>query len=257
MAQYALRRGVGVITLTNPPVNGLSLAVRDGILRSLDQADKDKCDSIVLLGAGKTFPAGADISEFARGTYATPPDLNAVVRYLEGYNRPLVACIHGTALGGGLETALGCHWRIGATNCMVGLPEVHLGILPGAGGTQRLPRLTGFSKAVEIIASGRMVSSKEALELGILDQVFELPKGFTSETLEERGIEFALSSIVQDTPLKDRVLSLRSVPGDNTAEEYEKTLQHITKSSKGYVAPVNIGRFLPCFAVLLTFANYN
>lgn len=201
---------------------------------------------MVLLGAGRTFPAGADISEFAKGTYASPPDLNQVVHYMDSYTRPLVACIHGTALGGGLETALGCHWRIGASSCKIGLPEVHLGILPGAGGTQRLPRLTGFSKAVEMIVSGRMVGSVEAARLGILDSVFDLPKGFSSEYLENVGIDFALSAAVQDTPLVDRVLSARAVPAaDGDAEElFQQTLQQVTKSSKGYLAPINIGK---CF----------
>ena len=211
---------------------------------------------MVLLGAGRTFPAGADISEFAKGTYASPPDLNQVVRYMDSYARPLVACIHGTALGGGLETALGCHWRIGADSCKVGLPEVHLGILPGAGGTQRLPRLTGFSKAVEIIVSGRMVGSAEAAQLGILDKVLDFPKVFSLDTLENAGIEFALSAAVQDTPLADRVLSARSVPtadGD-AALLFEQTLQQVTKSSKGYLAPINIGifDFLSCNRIEVT-----
>ena len=244
MAQYALRRGVGVITLQNPPVNGLSLAVRNGILTALDQADKDKCESVVLLGAGRTFPAGADISEFAKGTYATPPDLNEVVRYMDTYNRPLVACIHGTALGGGLETALGCHWRIGANSCAVGLPEVHLGILPGAGGTQRLPRLVGFQAAVEIITSGRMVKAKEAQSLGILDEIFDLPKKFSPEMLEEIGVNFALSSAVLETPVADRVLSSRPVletEGDSD-RIYEETLKKVATRSRGYVAPVSIGK---------------
>jgi enoyl-CoA hydratase/carnithine racemase len=256
MAQYALRRGVGVVTLHNPPVNGLSLAVRDGLLRALDRADRDRCESVVLLGGGRTFPAGADISEFVKGTYASPPDLNEVIRYMDSYNRPLVACMHGTALGGGLETALACHWRIGARSCLVGLPEVHLGILPGAGGTQRLPRLTGFRKAVEIITSGRMVGAQEALELSIFDQLFDLPKGGGPGALEDAGVDFALSAAVLQTPLADRVLSQRAVPqeqGASAEDVYEQTLQHITKSSKGFLAPINIGNVVSPFFIDVSF----
>lgn len=243
MAQYALRRGVAVVTLKNPPVNGLSLAVRDGILRSLDLADKDNAASVVLIGAGRTFPAGADISEFAKGTYAADPDLNKVVRYMDSYTRPLVACIHGTALGGGLETALACHWRIGARTSKLGLPEVHLGILPGAGGTQRLPRITGFAKAADIITTGRMVSSKEALQLGILDHIFDLATDYSWEDLEQIAVDFALSSAVLTTPVVDRVVSARAVLNSReiALAEYEQTLNHVQNNCKGHLAPVKIG----------------
>jgi 3-hydroxyacyl-CoA dehydrogenase len=239
MAQYSVRRGVGIIVMHNPPVNGLSLAVRDGILRALESADKDKCQSVVLLGSGRTFPAGADISEFARGTFASPPDLNTVLKFLDSYNKPLVACIHGTALGGGLETALACHWRIGASSAKVGLPEVHLGILPGAGGTQRLPRIVGFQRAVEIITSGRMIKAQEALKLGILDYIFETTKAPVSDDILANAVDFALSERVLSAKLDQRRVSVRAV-APVSEEEYNKCLSDVRKASRGFVAPETI-----------------
>lgn len=131
----------------------------------------------------------------------------------------------------------------------MGLPEVHLGILPGAGGTQRLPRLTGFSKAVDIMTSGRMVGSEEALSLGILDHVFDLPKQFTAEMLENIGVNFSLSPLVQETAVSSRVLSARCVAeGGNADAVYEEMLQQVTADSRGFRAPINIGK-TACFSI--------
>jgi 3-hydroxyacyl-CoA dehydrogenase len=131
MAQYFLKNRVSFIRFSNLPVNGLSLAVRDGIMRGLDTAKKDKVDGLVLFGEGKNFSAGADISEFAKGKHLLSPSLNEVLEALDDFDKPLLACINGVALGGGLETALSCQWRLSSPKALIGLPEVHLGILPG------------------------------------------------------------------------------------------------------------------------------
>src|SRR5690625_3375069 len=163
---------VGVITINNPPVNALSQAVRQGIIEALQegQAD-DQARILVMIGGGRTYIAGADISEFGKGMQ--PPYLNDVINALEDSPKPTVAAIHGTALGGGLETALGCHYRVALASAKVGLPEVKLGLLPGAGGTQRLPRVAGVPKAVEMITTGRFVPAAEAVKNGIVDEVVD------------------------------------------------------------------------------------
>ncbi|MCK7474738.1 MAG: enoyl-CoA hydratase/isomerase family protein [Rhodopseudomonas palustris] len=136
------RDGIAIITVDNPPVNALSAAVRRGILEQVNAAVADsKVQAIVLTCAGRTFIAGADITEF--GKPPQPPSLHEVIDALDASPKPIVAAIHGTALGGGLETALGCHFRVAVKSAKLGLPEVKLGLLPGAGGTQRLPRAVG------------------------------------------------------------------------------------------------------------------
>ena len=158
---------------------------------------------------------------------------------MDDFHLPLIACIHGTALGGGLETALACHWRIGAKSCKLGLPEVHLGILPGAGGTQRLTRIVGFRKAVEIITSGKMIDSSDALKLGIIDSVFDLSKTYTNTELIDAALAFAHSDIVKNTPISQRKISLKlAVPV--LEEEYAKIISDVQKQSRGFVAPQTI-----------------
>ncbi|MEG3115601.1 enoyl-CoA hydratase/isomerase family protein [Salinicola sp. 4072] len=169
---YARHSYVGVIRIASPPVNALGQAVRQGIVDALQQAlADDDAEVIVLLAAGRTFIAGADIREFGKPPQA--PLLSDVVASLEASPKPLIAVLHGTALGGGLEVALGCHLRIALEGTRIGLPEVKLGLLPGAGGTQRLPRLAGVAVALDIITSGRFVSTAEALHHGILDEVVD------------------------------------------------------------------------------------
>ena len=148
------RRGsIAVITIDNPPVNALSQAVRSGLMTAIDQADgDDRINAIVIVCHGRTFVAGADIREFDKRPMR--PYATEFIARIEACEKPVVAGLHGTALGGGLETALGCHYRIALTSARVGLPEVTLGLLPGAGGTQRLPRLAGIPKALDIMISG-------------------------------------------------------------------------------------------------------
>ncbi|WP_346798305.1 enoyl-CoA hydratase/isomerase family protein [Halomonas sp. Bachu 37] len=167
---YQRHDDIGVISIDNPPVNALSHAVRSGICQALDegQAD-DAAAALVIMATGRTFIAGADIREFGKPPQA--PLLPDVIARLESSSKPIVAALHGTALGGGLEVALGCQVRIALPGTRVGLPEVKLGLLPGAGGTQRLPRLAGMQTALDMITSGRFVSADEALESGIVDAI--------------------------------------------------------------------------------------
>ena len=165
-----VRDGIAVITLDNPPVNALSAALRAGVKSAVEQAIADPAvQALVLICAGRTFVAGADISEF--GKPAQEPSFLDVFDAIEFASKPVIAAIHGTALGGGFELALVCHHRIAASSAKVGLPEVNLGILPGAGGTQRLPRVVGAEKALEIMTSGRLLGAGEALSLGLIDKV--------------------------------------------------------------------------------------
>jgi len=165
-----VRDGIAVITLDNPPVNALSAALRAGVKSAIEQAIADPAvQALVLICAGRTFVAGADISEF--GKPAQEPSFLDVFDAIEFASKPVIAAIHGTALGGGFELALVCHHRIAASSAKVGLPEVNLGILPGAGGTQRLPRVVGAEKALEIMTSGRLLDAGEALSLGLIDKV--------------------------------------------------------------------------------------
>lgn len=162
--------GVATIVIDSPPVNALSALVRAGVLSTLQQASKDPAVSaIVFACAGRTFIAGADITEF--GKPPAPPSFDAVFDAIETAPKPVIAAIHGAALGGGFELTLVCHYRIAASDARIGLPEVNLGLLPGAGGTQRVPRIVGVAAALDIMTSGRMVKAKEALDLGLIDRL--------------------------------------------------------------------------------------
>jgi len=170
LATCTVRDGIAVVTLDNPPVNAFSAALRAGAKQELEQAVADgDVQAIVLICAGRTFIAGADISEF--GKPAQSPSFADVFATIEFAPKPVIAAIHGTALGGGFELALVCHYRVAASSAKVGLPEVSLGILPGAGGTQRLPRVVGAEVALEMMTSGRQVRATEALSLGLVDKV--------------------------------------------------------------------------------------
>ena len=162
--------GVLIVTVDNPPVNAASTDMRTGLAKAIaHSAASADIDSVVITGAGKTFVGGADIREF--GQPAVEPILPDVVAAIEASEKPVIAAINGAALGGGLEIALACHFRIASEAANLGLPEVKLGIVPGAGGTQRLPRLAGIAASIDLIATGRAVPAKEALSLGIVDSV--------------------------------------------------------------------------------------
>ena len=158
---YAVQQTVAVITLNNPPVNGLGFATRvaltDGLARALADAS---VNAIVLTGAGKAFSGGADIAEFNSPKAFAEPHLLSVIQVVEAATKPVIAAVHTVCMGGGLELAMGCHYRIAAPGCQVALPEVKLGLLPGAGGTQRLPRALGVEAALNMIVSGERVKSE-------------------------------------------------------------------------------------------------
>ena len=169
--------GIAVITINNPPVNALSPGVPEGIAEAIEQIDKDGgSHAAVLIGGGRTFVAGADIKEFGKitsGKTRGVMEFPAVLVRIENCRKPVVMAIHGTAFGGGLELAMAGHYRVAAPDAQVGQPEVKLGIIPGAGGTQRLPRLAGIEKAIEMCAEGNPISATEALKFGIVDRLIE------------------------------------------------------------------------------------
>src|SRR5262245_27879605 len=205
------RRGsIAVITVDNPPVNALSHAVRLGLRDAVRQAGGDAgVQAAVLVCAGRTFIAGADITEF--GKPMKEPGLHEVLDTIEQSPKPVIAAIHGTALGGGLEVALACHWRIGVRTARLGLPEVKLGLLPGAGGTQRLPRLVGVEKALSMIVSGEPIGAEEAHRGGLLD---ELAEG----DLTAAAVALAQRVVAERRPLRrvrdldDKVAAARGKP---------------------------------------------
>ena len=171
---YAVESGVAVLTVNYPPVNALSLVVRTGLMANLEKALADQAvKAVVVLGSGSTFIAGADISEFGTDKSAQGPRLQDIQRVLETSPKPTIAAIHGTALGGGFEIALACHSRVAVASAKVGLPEVKLGLLPGAGGTVRTPRLTGVEPALTLITSGEHISATKAHALGLVDAVID------------------------------------------------------------------------------------
>src|SRR5471032_3111940 len=185
---------IAVVTLNSPPVNALSANVRDGLYQGFKAAIADpSVKAIVLICEGRTFIAGADISEF--GGAQKGASLFDVQAMMEDSPKPVVAAIHGTALGGGLEVALCAHYRVAVPSARCGLPEVNLGLLPGAGGTQRLPRIVGVEKALEMVTSGRHVPAKQALAVGLVDEIVEEGK------LLEGALAFARKAVAEGKPL--------------------------------------------------------
>src|SRR6266850_2854292 len=232
VASYTVRDGVAVITMNNPPVNGLGNALRAGILQGLQRADEDPAvKAVVLIGGGKAFSGGADIREF--GKPREKPDLPDVNDYQDSMKKPLVAAISGFALGGGLELALACHYRIATPKAQLGLPEVKLGILPGSGGTQRLPRIVPVAKAIEMMTSGTPVSSEQALQLGLVDEIVQ------NSDLLDAAVVYANQLVAERKPLKRiRDLSAR-VDGDPKAF-FAGVRDKVAKESRGYPAPLEI-----------------
>jgi 3-hydroxyacyl-CoA dehydrogenase len=169
LVRFEVEDGIAVVTIDNPPVNALGPGVRDGIIEALEKAESDpSVKATIMIGAGRSFIAGADIRQFGK---PRPLPKRSVADVLDASSKPVVAAIHGYALGGGLEHALACHYRIAVPSAKVGLPEVLIGILPGGGGTQRLPRLIGPKRAMDMIVSGRHVPAPEAKALGIIDEI--------------------------------------------------------------------------------------
>ena len=220
---------VAIVTVDSPPVNALSAAVRRGIFEQVKTAAGDpQVQAIVLTCAGRTFIAGADITEF--GKPPQPPGLNEVIAAMENSPKPVVAAIHGTALGGGLETALGAHFRVAVKEAKLGLPEVKLGLLPGAGGTQRLPRAVGPELAVKMIVGGNPISASEALKAGLIDEIVE--------DLVPGAVAFAKKVVAEKRPLR----RLRDEDGKLAAAKADRSIftnavAALTKKARGLEAP--------------------
>jgi 3-hydroxyacyl-CoA dehydrogenase len=234
VVSYERRGEIGIITVDHPPVNALSAAVRQGLIDRLDEGLADpEAKALVLVGAGRTFIAGADIREF--GKPPLPPGLNEVIARYEDAGKPVVAALHGSALGGGLEVALGCHYRVAVPGSRVGLPEVKLGLLPGAGGTQRLPRLVGARKAMELITSGEHVPADRAAELGIVDELAS-----TNDPVEA-GVSHARRVIAENLPLRrvrDRDDRIAADRGNGAL--FEEFRAGLRRSARGLLSPFKI-----------------
>ncbi|MGY5776022.1 3-hydroxyacyl-CoA dehydrogenase NAD-binding domain-containing protein [Rhizobium sp. LEGMi135b] len=227
----ALAEGIFVVTIDNAPVNALSADVRAGLMAAFDHAEEDgNVAGVVLTGAGSSFIGGADIKEF--GKPPVEPHLPDVISRIEALGKPVVAAINGVALGGGLEVALACHRRLAAPTAKLGLPEVKLGIVPGAGGTQRLPRLTGIAAAIDMIANGRIISAAEALKLGIIDGVSG--GALLIDTIADiKAID--ASSLRRTGPL--------SVPSE-TLEAVDKAAADALRKARGQRAPAEAVRLV-------------
>ena len=224
--RYERRGAVAVITLDSPPVNALGAAVRRGVAEGIGRAITDpRIKAIVLTGAGRCFSGGADIREF--GQPPAPPTLRDIIDMAEQSPKLTVAAVHGAAYGGGLELPLGCHYRVGAPSAEMTLPEIKLGIIPGAGGTQRLPRLIGAVGALEIILSGDPVGAEEAKKLGILDAIAD-------GGLAEAAVAFAEARVAENSLLrKTSALKAPTVGGDFFAGQRKA----IARRSRGLIAP--------------------
>src|SRR5690348_7326318 len=173
-ARYEVRDGIAIITLDNPPVNGLNLQTRTAVVDGIDRAQQDPAvTAIVLTGAGRSFCAGADIREFNTPAAAQEPTLWTMLDSIERSGKPVIAAIHSMALGGGLETALAAHYRLALRGSQVGLPEVKIGVLPGAGGTQRLPRAVGLETALNMIVSGTAVKVEDLAKTRLFDRILD------------------------------------------------------------------------------------
>jgi 3-hydroxyacyl-CoA dehydrogenase len=221
---------IAVLTINSPPVNALSADVRNGLRDGAVQAAADPAvKAIVIMCAGRTFIAGADISEFGKPPKgATLPELRAA---LEGAPKPIIAAIHGTALGGGFEVALMCHYRVAVPSAKFGLPEIKLGLIPGAGGTQALPRLSGVENALEIILSGNPFDAKKALGWGVADEIVEEGK------LREGALAFARKIVDTHMPLrKIRDLSDKIEPARGKPEIFEKIRRDNARKYRGFEA---------------------
>ena len=236
--------GIGILTIDYPPVNALSIHTRRALYDGFSQfAADDAVKAIVLICAGRTFVAGADISEL--GKPAQEPGLQEVFDIIERGTKPVVAAIHGTALGGGYELALTCHCRIAVPSAKVGLPEVALGLLPGAGGTQRLPRVVGIPAALELIGGGAPVPAKKALDMGMIDALAEEGR------LREDAIAFARKLVDEGKPLprvRDRQEKVEPYRGKS--EVYAEYLKKNARAFRGFKAPFNIVKAVEAAAEL-------
>jgi 3-hydroxyacyl-CoA dehydrogenase len=230
VADLAIDGEVALVTINSPPVNALSQAVRDGLNRGVEAAEASGAvKAIIIICDGRTFIAGADIAEF--GKPPAPPYLPEVLDRIENASKPVIAALHGTALGGGFEVALTAHYRIAVPSAKCGLPEIKLGLIPGAGGTQRLPRLIGVEKALDVILSGTPFGAREAKEWGVVDELAEEGK------LRESALRFARRLIADKAPLKkvrDRFEKLE--PARGHPEIFEAIRKANARKFRGFEA---------------------
>ncbi|MEL0032828.1 MAG: enoyl-CoA hydratase/isomerase family protein, partial [Paracoccaceae bacterium] len=170
----------GFVLLDNPPVNAINREIRQGLLEAVDWAEKEGLERVILSGAGPAFAAGADAKEFDRAPKA--PHLPDVLNRIESSTVPWIAALHGAVLGGGAELALACRYRVARSDASIGFPEVILGLVPGAGGTQRLPRLVGLGEALKLVPTGKAINGRQAKEIGLVDEIDDDPLGFAAMT---------------------------------------------------------------------------
>jgi 3-hydroxyacyl-CoA dehydrogenase len=229
MVEMEVRDDVAVISVDNPPVNALSEGVRTGMFEAVTQADADdKVEAMLILCKGRTFIAGADIREFGQPPKGTP--MSETHKAVENASKPVIAAMHGTPYGGGLEVALCCHYRVAVESTQFGLPEVKLGLLPGGGGTQRLPRVAGVEKALQIMTSGNPVGTDFALECGLIDEV-------VNDLLED-GIAFAKKVVAEGRPLlKVRDLTEKLEIAKQDPELFDRFRKSIARKTRGFEAP--------------------
>ncbi len=228
-ASYSVRDGIAVITMNNPPVNGLGSVLRPGIMDGIRKAGADPAvKALVIIGTAKAFSGGADIREFNTPKMNVPPSLPEINDAQDACPKPMIAAIGGFALGGGLELALGCHYRVALPKSQLGLPEVKLGLLPGSGGTQRLPRVVGAAQAIQMMTTGNPIPAEKALGLGLVDEIVQ-------GDLLEGAIAFAKK---QSKPKRIRDLTVK-VEGDPKAF-FEKARAEVARASRGFPAPLEI-----------------
>ena len=222
---------IAVLTLNSPPVNALSASVREGLHDGVKQTVEDESiKAVVLICEGRTFIAGADITEF--GQAPKGPSLFDVLDMIENSPKPVISAIHGTALGGGLEVALTCHYRIAIPSARCGLPEVNLGLLPGAGGTQRLPRIVGAQKALEMVTSGQHVPAKQCLEMGLIDEMAD------EKNLLADAVKFAALIVEENRPLVKVRENEENIKADKGNEAiFTDFRKSIARRTRGFLAP--------------------
>ncbi|MAA65488.1 MAG: 3-hydroxyacyl-CoA dehydrogenase [Alteromonadaceae bacterium] len=229
-AHYDVNGDIAVIRLDNPPVNGLGHALRQGIVAGIKQAEEDSnVNAVVIIGSDRAFSGGADITEFGTPKATAEPNLNTVINFLETASKPVVAAISGACMGGGLELALGCHYRIAKPDAQIALPEVKLGILPGAGGTQRLPRVIGAEHALNMIVSGAIMPAKQFKGSALFDDIVE-------GDLLESAQAFAKKVVSEKMPLK-RVRDLKA-KHPNPAGFFMFARNTVGAVAKNYPAPL-------------------
>lgn len=229
---YDLKDSIAVLTLNSPPVNALGFALRQALKKYLELSIADEAvKAVVIASSSKLFSAGADIGEFASGTFEAEPFLPVLLGQIEASPKLVVAAINGGAFGGGLETALACHYRIALAGAQMGFPEVNLGILPGAGGTQRLPRLAGVNTALEMITSGKPVSAQSAHEAGLVDKLHPIKEDFLAA-----AVNYARQLLEEHAPLRtcERISVDVSELPDDYFQEFRKS---IAAKTKGFYAP--------------------